>query len=126
MDLLDVTVGDETRAGFSISFWLVPVDNQRKPTDDLRKVLCKLRTGDVVSLKNAALACWKGCVFGQSLSRRFARNSVTIGVIGDSDVGSKAERVKTWTSNFVGVSRRVKPPMGMGREREALPSDTQD
>jgi hypothetical protein len=136
MDIIDLTVGDETRAGFSISFWLVPVEGQRKPTDDLRQTLLKLRTGDVVVVSNVALSCFKNCVYGQSLSRQFARNSTSISVIvefaggGSLQLRAKMERAREWTRDFVGVATRNKPSdsktRNMATVNIALPPDTQD
>jgi hypothetical protein len=130
MDIIDLTVGDETRAGFSISFWLVPVESQRKPIDDLRDVLSKLRTGDVVVVNNVALSAFKGCVYGQSLSRRFARNSTSISLIGDvlgaGPSRPKVERVQEWTMDFVGVATRRSAKKEESRHVDALPPDTQD
>lgn len=138
MDIIELTVGDETRAGFSISFWLVPIESQRKPLDDLRQTLGRLRSGDVVLVQNVALSCFNGCVYGQSLSRRFARNSTSIAVLGEacgqswpSSVTSKFLRVQQWTSDFVGVARKPAASLTTGRDTkrrkvDELPPDTQD
>ena len=136
MDIIDLTVGDETRAGFRISFWLVPVESQRKPTDDLRHTLRKLRAGDVVVICNVALSGFKDCVYGQSLSRRFARNSTSICVVpeiaseGPLQSRAKTERVREWTRDFVGVATRSRPS-GLKTKNTTissmpLPPDTQD
>lgn len=136
MDIIELTVGDESRAGFSISFWLVPVESQVKPADDLRNALSKLRAGDVVLLQNLALSCFKGCVYGQSLSKRFARNSTTVDKIGrgaqegDPVLKAKLERVRRWTSDFVGGGREPPHPgtvdVMRSHGRPDLPPDTQD
>ncbi|KAK0882979.1 hypothetical protein LTR87_003205 [Friedmanniomyces endolithicus] len=142
MDNLELLLGDESKAGFSITFWLTPVDSQTKQhhhqQDDLRSELGKLRAGDVVVVRNVALSAFKGCVYGQSLSRRFARNSTSVTVVSAEDVGvhgsvamrGKFERVRRWADDFVG--RRSGPTvMGKavaGRDRrfgeEVLPPDT--
>lgn len=138
MDIIEVTVGDETRAGFTISFWLVPVSSQKKPIDDLRKTLVSLRPGNVVLLHNVALSAFKGCVYGQSLSRRFARNSTSITVLADDaypggtlagDVG-KFQRVRDWTMDFVGAAKKQAPSVRSGQisgkhRTKELPPDTQ-
>ena len=130
MDIIDLTVGDETRAGFSISFWLVPVESQRKPFDDLRNVLSKLRTGDAILVNNVALSAFKGCVYGQSLSRRFARNSTSISLIGHGQGAGasrpKVERVQEWTMDFVGVVTRRTATKNESTHIDTLPPDTQD
>ena len=138
MDIIELVVGDETRAGFTISFWLVPEDSQHKPADDLREVLRRLRAGDVLLLQNVALSCFRNSVYGQSLSKRITRNSTLVTVMNDqSDVGlqphlrAKLARVQHWTGDFVGVSRKVTSFEGTDDRREvkgleALPPDTQD
>ncbi|KAK1073573.1 hypothetical protein LTR12_017632 [Friedmanniomyces endolithicus] len=143
MDILELLLGDESKAGFSITFWLTPVDSQtkqRQQQDDLRTELGKLRAGDVVVVRNVALSAFKGCVYGQSLSRRFARNSTSVTVMSAEDVrvhGSvamrgKFQRVRRWADDFVG--RRSGPTVmgkaGVGGGRrvgeEVLPPDTPD
>jgi hypothetical protein len=130
MDIIDITVGDETRAGFSISFWLVPVESQLKPVDDLRNVLSKSRTGDVVVVNNVALSAFNGCVYGQSLSRRFVKNSTSISLIGDAQgtgaSRAKVERVQGWTMDFVGAVTRRPAAKNGSTHMDALPPDTQD
>ena len=125
MEIIDLTVGDETRAGFGISFWLAPADSQHNALDDLRKVLSRLRAGDVVLLKNVALACWRGCVFGQSLSRKFARNSTSVAVISDGESDTKVEKVNRWARDFVGVTPIAQMTRDVSRDVDALPPDTQ-
>lgn len=78
MDIIELIIGDDSRAGFAISFWLAPMESQNKPADDLRETLRSLRAGDIVLLQNVALSCFRNCVYGQSLSKRFARNSTLI------------------------------------------------
>ncbi|KAK0268789.1 hypothetical protein LTR35_009334 [Friedmanniomyces endolithicus] len=145
MDILELLLGDESRAGFSITFWLTPVDSQSKPQkqnqqDDLRTELGNLRAGDVVLVRNVALSAFKGCVYGQSLSRKFARNCTSVSVVSAEDVrvhGSvavrgKFQRVQRWADDFVG--RRSGPTVTgkavAGRDRrfgeEMLPPDTPD
>ncbi|KAH9810926.1 hypothetical protein Tdes44962_MAKER05953 [Teratosphaeria destructans] len=133
IDIIEVLLGDETRAGFSVSFWLAPAESQHKPGDDLRDDLLKLRAGDVVSVRNVALRDWKGCVYGQSLSRKFAKNSTSIVAVGAANRASlpptikgKAKRVERWSWEFVG---RREGFTGTARtadeDAEVLPPDTQ-
>lgn len=138
MDIIEVTVGDETRAGFAISFWVVPQESQQKPRDDMREALSRLRNGNVVLFQNLALSEFRGNVYGQSLSKRFARNSSSVAVLdrsrGWEDVvqsvgaqfGNKVKRVRAWADAFVGL-----PPTSTLYDRddahvgEELPPDTQ-
>ncbi|KAK3707583.1 hypothetical protein LTR37_012078 [Vermiconidia calcicola] len=138
MNIIELTVGDDTRAGFSISLWLTPLDSQHRPADDLRETIKNLRTGDVVLVRNVALGCFRGCVYGQSLSRRFARNSTMLMVLREGDLGveggafgAKVQRVRRWTSDFVGVAKEslsfVEARTATGkRKNDELPPDTQD
>lgn len=143
MEILDLLVGDETRAGFSVSFWLPPVESQNSHASkydgiaDLRPVLQSLRAGDVVLVRNLALSVWRGAVYGQSLGRRWARNCTRVervedGVNRDGErampfgVGAKLGRVREWREGFVG--RRVAGIGGGKRKRgleEELPPDSQ-
>lgn len=137
MELVEILVGDDTRAGFSITFWLSALESQAKPTDDMRGVLSELRAGDVVMLQNIALSTFRGNVYGQSLSRRFARNRTSVAVLRSRYRGSlppilmsKFDKVREWTSNFVGIARRPSPAAagdGAGsrkRKISELPPDT--
>ncbi|KAK0270947.1 hypothetical protein LTS16_008875 [Friedmanniomyces endolithicus] len=139
MDILELLLGDESKAGFSITFWLSPIDSQAKhhhhQQDDLRPELGNLRAGDVVLVRNVALSAFKGCVYGQSLSRKFARSCTSVTVVSAEDVrvhGSvamrgKFGRVRRWADDFVGrrsaPTVRSKAVAGSVGD-ETLPPDT--
>ncbi|KAK0250324.1 hypothetical protein B0A54_15080 [Friedmanniomyces endolithicus] len=139
MDILELLLGDESKAGFSITFWLSPIDSQTKhhhhQQDDLRPELGNLRAGDVVLVRNVALSAFKGCVYGQSLSRKFARSCTSVTVVSAEDVrvhGSvamrgKFGRVRRWADDFVGrrsaPTVRSKAVAGSVGD-ETLPPDT--
>ncbi|TKA65255.1 hypothetical protein B0A55_11385 [Friedmanniomyces simplex] len=146
MEILELLLGDETRAGFGVTFWLAPVDSQQAKQqqqhhqrDDIRSALQQLRAGDVVVAQNVALSTFNGCVYGQSLSRKFARNSTTITALTGEEVvvavqgfmgmKGKFERVQKWADDFVGRTRRPGVGVrGVGTGRggvEELPPDTQ-
>lgn len=136
MDIIELLVGDETRAGFSISFWLAPTDSQQQTPDDMRLALCQLRAGDVALVQNVALSAFKECVYGQSLNRKFARNSTTVAVVRGGGQGlpvhvrGKAERVTMWRDHFVGSDGKHassgKTKHFEKSSEEELPPDTQD
>jgi len=129
VEIVELLLGDETRAAFSVSFWLIPAESQQKPAADLREALKVLGTGDVVLIQHVALNVWKGCVYGQSLSRRFARNSTALDVLNNAHnlptaMKAKLNRVQGWKDNFIGA--KSNPPKTLGVEREdELPPDTQ-
>lgn len=130
--LIEVLVGDETRSNFSITFWLPASNSQNQPTsrppdllrssrttataneaENLHNQLRELGAGDVVLMQNVALSVYRGAVYGQSLSRSFARRSCTrVGVLGNEEgaacwgaAGGKVQRVREWSEVFVGRGR---------------------
>lgn len=135
MNIVELLVGDETRAGFSISFWLAPADSQRRDLDDMRNALRQLRSGDVVLLQNIALSAFNKCVYGQSLSKRFARNSTSLVVLAQSQglfgpLQGKYDRVLQWSCDFVGrdpprAATSTTKQKGKQTRQEELPPDTQ-
>ncbi|KAI6874472.1 hypothetical protein KC343_g4697 [Hortaea werneckii] len=92
-ELLEILLGDETRAGFSATFWFLPesdaarilishtterrggaggggrpnVWDANEDSKTRRQNLLSLRAGDVVLIRNLALSVFKGGVYGQSL-----------------------------------------------------------
>lgn len=139
MDIIEVLVGDETRAGFSITFWLTPIDSQAHARSQgkiaLREQLSGLRAGDVVLVTHIALSEFNGSVYGQSLSRRITRNNTSLAVLSDKVVGlpvptaNKLGRVREWSVNFVGKKRAASPARALvedsKRRRMELPPETQ-
>lgn len=140
MEILDLLVGDETRAGFSVSFWLPPADPQtsragRSENEDLRAALQSARAGDIVLIRNVALSVWRKAVYGQSLGRRWARNCTRIERIDDEVVPKgndlpfgfvgKLTMVRSWRDEFVGrrVSRK-ESSRGKRKFEEELPPDS--
>ena len=77
--VLELLVGDETRAGFGVTFWVDVTQEEsqgqqshvtvREIKDELRETLEALRKGDVVLLKNVALSEFQKVVRGNSLGR---------------------------------------------------------
>lgn len=143
MDIIDLLVGDETRAGFSISFWLPSLDSQRPRDhkgqgDDVRAALQSARPGDVVLIRNVALSVWRKAVYGQSLGKRWARNCTRIEKIDDGTAQMKEaslpfglvwklKMVRNWRDEFVG---RMAPKKALQHgkrkfEEEDLPPDSQ-
>ncbi|KAL3438466.1 hypothetical protein BDV09DRAFT_159883 [Aspergillus tetrazonus] len=81
LDLVEVVVGDETRAGFGVTFWLPPSDGKAvntrgcgdKAGEELRASLMPLRPRDIVLLRNVGLSCFQDRVYGQSLRRGYTK-----------------------------------------------------
>ncbi|PNS16557.1 hypothetical protein CAC42_57 [Sphaceloma murrayae] len=127
MEVLEITVADETKAGFSITVWLSPIPSpaaKAKVTahSALRETVAALRSGDVVCVSRLALAAYNGQVYGQTLNRR-ASGIITsfskvdtdraIGQDMSSDLKLKIEKVAAWVDRFVGMKT-----MGATRKRK--------
>jgi hypothetical protein len=65
--LVEALVGDDTRAGFSVTFWLPTPGNEA--ADALASILTALRPADIVLLQNVALNVFSKRVYGYSLRR---------------------------------------------------------
>ncbi|KAJ5089576.1 hypothetical protein N7532_008260 [Penicillium argentinense] len=69
-DIIEMVVGDETRTGFGMNFWL-PSEQyttaKTKESDRLGQALATLRPQDIVLLRTVALSSFQGRVYGQTL-----------------------------------------------------------
>ncbi|KAF2215194.1 hypothetical protein CERZMDRAFT_23534, partial [Cercospora zeae-maydis SCOH1-5] len=143
MDIIEILVGDDTRAGFNISFWLPPTDSQRsngsqsRHSPSLKGALDEVRSGDMLLISNVALGTFKSNVYGQSLNKRITRNNTSVVKLSNDIAGlsapamAKLERVQDWSSNFVGKplgSKRAASPdphhFGHRKRKSLLPPDT--
>ncbi|ERF69811.1 hypothetical protein EPUS_08012 [Endocarpon pusillum Z07020] len=147
MQLLEMLVGDETRAGFEITMWL---SNKANTTEGLLRPsaleiqLQGLRPRDVVLLQNIALCAYQGRVHGQSLRRDVTKvNLLYRRKLDDTDPGGKfssralaesdasdavmekAKRVKRWLTDFVSDEVPENSPDTAFVGRARLPPDTQ-
>ena len=135
VELVEMLVGDDTRAGFGINIWLTPSyeSNHSRPQEDiLWSTMLQLRPRDIVLVKQVALSSFKGNVYGQSLRRGMTTMDLLYrsvvdnvdrrGAYGAKDLKEesigdiqilKLKRVKEWVIQFVGAG-----------ELEALPTDT--
>jgi hypothetical protein len=123
MDLIEMIVGDDTKAGFGMTFWLAPSkDSHSHPAqeDQMRKSLKGLRPQDIVILRNVALRSFQGQVHGQSLRRNMTSAGLLYrrkvdrddvgGVYSTKDLNNapsddrqliKVKKVREWILNFV-------------------------
>ncbi|KAL2119594.1 hypothetical protein VTJ04DRAFT_6555 [Mycothermus thermophilus] len=118
--LVELLVGDETKAGFSITYWL--------PRDTIEKSpLAGMRPQDIVLLQNVALSVFANKVYGSSL-RRDPINFYLLyrtrldssdrgGYYSMADLSApgpthaqieKTRRVRDWVFDFVGSGPRSK------------------
>lgn len=129
-ELVELIVGDETKAGVIVTFWLPETRGPKgvsKTSEDsgLREQILALRPGHVVCMRNIALRSFRGVVQGQSLgwSTNLTRLDDRLkmdaeGQTPESVIAAKIERVRDWTRQFVrraGVKTAV--PTGTGRKR---------
>ncbi|KAF7552492.1 hypothetical protein G7046_g7393 [Stylonectria norvegica] len=129
LSLVEVLVGDETRSGFAVTFWLV------RDGDDESRVRA-LRRQDVVLLQNVALHVFRGKVYGQSLRRGLTRVDVLwrrdgTGAYSARHLASgtnpqlkKTRLVKDWVIKFVGSDPAAPTRKGQ-KSWDKPPDDTQ-
>ena len=141
VDLVEVLVGDETRSGLGINFWL-PTSNVNG--GGMRRSLEGLRSQDVLLIRNVALGSFQGRVYGQSLRRDMTKvyllfrnkvdkhdargaytlEDIAIGATHDVQM-QKMMRVMRWVSDFVGQRSSENSSKEHNQKRTALPPDTQ-
>lgn len=147
LDIVELVVGDETRTGFGINFWLLPA----KPSsagpanehDRLRQLLATLRPQDIVLFRNVGLSSFQNQVYGQSLRRGMTQVALLHRQPVDAtDAGGlysrnihrdshddlplqKTRRVREWVLRFVGVPDQAGGGAPGKAQRRRLPPDTQ-
>jgi hypothetical protein len=140
LDIVELVVGDETKAGFGVNFWLKPEKPsaaKNSEADRLGRSLAALRPRDIVLLRTVGLSTFQNRVYGQSLRRGMTtvellhRQAVdmtdAVGfyqdrILEDSSQDDqpilKTRRVRNWMFQFVTDSAGMSHPRG-------LPPDTQ-
>jgi hypothetical protein len=134
ISLVEVLVGDETKSGFGITFWL--------SSDSAKDMIAKLRRQDVVLVQNVALSVFMNKVYSQSLRQDVTKVHLLYRKkLDPGDVGGhyslgdlktteeahpqlhKTARVREWVLAFVGGS--AKGPKSNAKSWDELPDDTQ-
>ena len=142
VELIEVLVGDETKSGFGVNFWLS--SSARSAEGGLRGVLDSLRPQDVVLMRNLALSSFRGKVYGQSLRKEMTkvhllyRNRIdkidvsgcyiTADLAGEDSHPQveKTRRVREWVVRFVGTGPGARKSKNRAEAiKEVLPPDTQ-
>ena len=153
VELVEMLVGDDTRAGFCVNIWLPCMQDDRHVTEEadcLRSRTSKLRSQDIVLAKNVALSSFRGKVHGQSLRKGITTIGLLYrGIIDLEDTRGafhapdleqealinsqilKVKRVKDWAMQFLVTN--VRPPTShrrpvnraKGATLQPLPADTQ-
>ncbi len=139
VELIEVLVGDETKSGFGINFWL---PSAQTIGSELKDILGKLRPQDVVLMRNVALSSFQGKVHGQSLRKEVTKvhllyrnridksdlggcyNSADLAVGGTAQA-AKTRRVREWVLRFVGAGAARQVKGCLEAIKETLPPDTQ-
>lgn len=68
LDIIELVVGDETRAGFGVTCWTKPDKSAKtRETDRLGQSLASLRPHDIVLFRTIGLSTFQDRVYGQSL-----------------------------------------------------------
>ncbi|OTB14517.1 hypothetical protein K445DRAFT_318932 [Daldinia sp. EC12] len=143
MSLIELLVGDETKSGFSITFWL-----SSELSETSSSILRELRRQDIVLLRNVALSVFMKKVHGHSLRKGLTKVDLLYrrkldrgdqgGLYGVRDLSSnktahpqlmKARKVLEWVMNFVGdggaaLGKRKKGGKPV-RSWDMPPADTQ-
>ncbi|KAJ6787905.1 hypothetical protein PWT90_01888 [Aphanocladium album] len=134
LSLVEVLLGDETRSGFAVTFWL---SSEAAGTSDLLS-LCRQ---DVVLLQNVALHVFRGKVYGQSLRRgqtkmhllwtkrkdakaSYSSKALSSPAAQESSQIVKTKLVRDWVIQFVGIDPEVKAVPNQG-VWDRPPKDTQ-
>ncbi|KAI9838280.1 MAG: hypothetical protein M1819_005548 [Sarea resinae] len=122
MEIVELLVTDETKAGFGINFWLRPDESQGSAVqqDSSRRRLESLRPQDIILIRNVALSAFRGKVFGQSLRKNVTKLDLLYRNVVDADDEPGAYRpndlqgemlhpqiqkvklVRDWVMRFVG------------------------
>jgi hypothetical protein len=132
--LIEILVGDETRAGFAVTFWLAGSGE----VGESETIITKLRPGDIVLMQNVALNVFREKVYGSSLRRNLTRAYLLFrprvdasdpgGYYAPTDLGraavpsvthpqlDKTRRVRDWVVRFVGHGTAIEGEES-GREK---------
>lgn len=124
LHVLELLLGDDTRAGFAVTFWLSAADmdmaslSSASASASASSTVLRLRRRDVVMLRDVALHVFRGKVYGQSLRRGRTKVSLLYrggargegaGCYSGADLRrgghpqvDKTRRVWDWVLRFVG------------------------
>ncbi|KAJ5949030.1 hypothetical protein N7454_000614 [Penicillium verhagenii] len=143
LDIIELVVGDETKAGFGVNFWLPASKPAAKAQemDGLGRVLTTLRAQDIVLLRTVGLGSFRDQVYGQSLRGGMTqvdllhRPTTDAGGLNkvlptsvQGDLPQKVHKVREWILQFVGtdgVGGTSLPGMPETERGHRLPPDTQ-
>lgn len=146
--LVEVLVGDDTKSGFSVTFWLSGETGNTANNDKTGNgygVLAGLRPQDIVLMQNVALNVFRNKVYGGSLRRDITKVHLLFRgrLVGEEDMGGyysradlaarrtrvgqlqqnsqleKTKKVREWVLDFVGGGSPVAAShVGKGSKRK--------
>lgn len=111
VELVEILVGDDSRAGFGINMWLSPVEEtikSRPRNEHLRNETLQLRPRDVVLARQVALCSFRGKVYGQSLRRGMTSLTLLYRNVVDKDDTKGAFRAKDFRDEGVRDGQMMK------------------
>ncbi|KAG9499761.1 hypothetical protein J7337_008221 [Fusarium musae] len=133
LSLVEILLGDNTKTGFAVTFWLAEENNAAAEISALRRQ-------DVVLMQNVALHVFKDKVYGQSLRRGMTKVSLLwrrdgSGLYSTRELSKrgqmhpqlqKVKQVKDWVLKFVGADVGVTTRARKARVSwDRPPDDTQ-
>ncbi|GKU03816.1 hypothetical protein FLAG1_04726 [Fusarium langsethiae] len=133
LSLIEILLGDETKTGFAVTFWL-------EESSVVSAEISTLRRQDVVLMQNVGLHVFQNKVYGQSLRRGMTKVSLLwrrdgSGLYSTRDLSrrgqmhpqlQKAKKVKDWVLRFVGAAAGVMTRSSRARlSWDRPPDDTQ-
>ncbi|KAF5230662.1 hypothetical protein FAUST_9692 [Fusarium austroamericanum] len=133
LSLVEILLGDETKTGFAVTFWL-------EEANAAAAEISALRRQDVVLMQNVGLHVFQNKVHGQSLRRGMTKVSLLwrrdgAGLYSTKDLSKrgqmhpqlrKAKKVKDWVLRFVGAAAGAKTRTSRARlSWDRPPDDTQ-
>ena len=133
--LYEITVADDTKPNFKISFWFRPVQpilgRPNDPQRALRDTLNGATIGDVLLLRIIALGAFREEVFGQSLNPTINRASSKVEIVDTRtalsaknlrllppSIAQRLKQVSRWSKSHVAAGRAPR------KRREGLRSGT--
>lgn len=143
LDILEIIVGDETRTGFGVTFWLPAPEKSKQENNsaaEFREKILGIRPRDIVLMRNVGLSSFRDLVYGQSLWKGMTKvevlhrqqvdsqdiqgvySTVAIDTATHEDrLLYKVQNVRNWLMNFVGTNAHY----GSHTIGQPLPPDTQ-
>jgi hypothetical protein len=106
MTLREITVADDSKSGFKISFWNRP-SGRPESQNTITQTLDCVRVGDILLLRNIALNAFRDDVYGQSLNPSITRVRTTVDVL-KSGSGISSRRLGALPAAVLAAFMRVK------------------